>query len=93
MQITKNKKGQLSLNSLGSVVTVFVVVGLLLGIGLYVLQNFYDKLTSTTQSAISTNETIWALGTFSSWFSIIITVVAAAVILGIVFRAFGRGAA
>ena len=88
-----SKKGQLSMQNLGSVVTVFVVVGLLLGVGLYVLQNFYDKLTSTSQSAISTNETIWALGTFSSWFSIIITVVAAAVILGIVFRAFGRGAA
>jgi len=169
----------MNLNSLGAVVTIFVIVGILLGTGLLVLDNFDDKvegkqivrsirndeqtatqavnLTMTvataandgefkgivpgtfnvsnhtygaatalnsdnfiiyndtgvfngtvvnatgllnfsydynylnrTQAGRSTNETMNALGGFSSWFSIIITVVAAAVILGIVFRAFGR---
>lgn len=54
----------------------------------------YDyNYLNRTQASISTNESMWALGGFSSWFSIIITVIAAALILGIVFRAFGRSGA
>ena len=173
------KKGQINIESLSMVVSVLLVVGILLGSGLLVMNNFKDKVEGTTivrsvrnseqpatlgtnltmtvasaandatckgivagtfnvsnftfgvgsvldssnytfwndtgvfngtsanatgllnfsfdynylnqtQAGRSTNESMAALGGFSNWFSIIITVIAAAVILGIVFRAFGR---
>lgn len=83
-----NKKGVTSL--LGNIMT-FVLIGILLGVGLLVLDKFKDQTTEDTEARDAVNKTIQALGDFSDWFAIIVVVIAAAVILAIVIRSF-RGA-
>lgn len=64
-----------------------VLVGILLGVGMIVLDKFMENI-KTTAANESVNETIQALGDFSGWFGIIVVVIAAAIILGLVLRAF-----
>jgi len=81
----------LGLRDMYPTVLTFVLIGIVLGIGLYVLQEFLGKLTSGTEAYNSTEETIAALGDFSGWFAIIIIVIAAAIIIGLVMRSFTEG--
>lgn len=85
--IMRDKKG-LALGDLYPAIMTLVLVGILLGIGMIVLSKFMDNV-SNTQANLSVNETIAALGDFSGWFGIIVVVICAAIILGLVLRAFG----
>ncbi len=87
MQKRMNKKGTLGLGDIYPAVLTFVLVGIVLGIGLYVLSEVEYEVTATAAST-AINDTVSALGDFATWFSIIIIVLAAAIIIGLVVRSF-----
>jgi len=85
-----NKRGTVGLNQLSGVVLVLVVAAITLGLGLTVLQSFSSATTGTAGTSV--NATIAAVGALgSTWFSIIVTVVAAVIILGLIIRSLMGG--
>jgi len=83
----KGKKGALGLANIYPAVLTFVLIGIVIGIGLYVLAEVMDEITDPTASG-AVNDTINALADFSGWFAIIIIVLAAAIIIGLVMKSF-----
>jgi len=84
--LIKNKKG-LSLGDMYPAVLTLVLIGIVLGVGLYVLDQFALNITGDAQTAVNT--TIDGLATFADWIAIIVVVIAAAVVLGVVLSSFG----
>ena len=84
--ILKDKKG-LSLGDLYPAVLTIVLIGIILGIGLYILASVETNVGGTASTAINT--TITGLATFADWIAIIVVVLAAAVVLGVVLSSFG----
>lgn len=80
----------MKLGDMYGVVLTLVLVGLLLGIGMLVLQNFQDASGVTgTDAATAINDTQTAVATLAStWLPIIVVIIAAAIILGLVIRSF-----
>ena len=85
----KNKKGQLG--TLQSVIITLVVVGIVLGIGFLVLEEFYDQMGSGTEAASAVNETIVAMAKIPTWLSIIVILAIVGILLAIVFSVLPRG--
>jgi len=90
MQKTKlNRKGALGLGDIYPAVLTFVLIGIILGIGLYVLSKIATQVGGNdTKQWGAVNTTIVSLSTFADWFGIIIIVLAAAIIIGLVMRSF-----
>lgn len=86
----KSKKG-MSLGDMYPAVLTIVLIGIILGIGLYVLAEVNDQITDADATS-ALNDTISGLGDFASWIAVIVVVIAAAIVLGIVLSSFGRGA-
>jgi len=84
--ILKDKRG-MSLGDLYPAVLTIVLIGIILGIGLYVLDTVENNVGGTGGTAINT--TISGLATFADWIAIIVVVLAAAVVLGVVLSSFG----
>lgn len=84
-----NKKG-LSINDMFPIVVTLVLVGVVMGVGLVVLQNFQDASSiNGTDAATAINDTQGALGDFASdWLPIIVIAIAAAIILALVIGGF-----
>jgi len=91
MSILKKKQG-MSLGDMYPAVLTIVLIGIILGIGLYVLAEVNDQITDSDASS-ALNDTIAGLGDFATWISVIVVVIAAAIVLGIVLRSFGQGSA
>jgi len=87
--ILKNKKG-LSLGDMYPAVLTIVLIGIVLGIGLYVLAQIETNITG---GSTAINTTITGLGGLASWIAVIVVVLAAAIVLGVVLSSFGRGTA
>ena len=83
--ILKNKKG-LSLGDMYPAVLTIVLIGIVLGIGLYVLAEVESNITG---GSAQINTTITGLGGLANWIAVIVVVIAAAVVLGIVISSFG----
>lgn len=83
--LLKNKKG-ISLGDLYPAVLTIVLIGIILGIGLYVLNQVEANISGGSEYI---NTTITGLGGLASWIAVIVVVIAAAVILGIVISSFG----
>jgi len=83
--ILKNKKG-LTLGDMYPAVLTIVLVGIILGIGLYVLAQVEANIAG---GSTEINTTITGLGGMASWIAVIVVVIAAAVVLGIVISSFG----
>ena len=63
------KKGQAGLVNL---IKVLVLAGLMLGLGLLVLDKFWDQTDSGTEAYTAVNETIVAIGDIPDWLPIIV---------------------
>lgn len=83
--LLKNKKG-ISLGDLYPAVLTIVLIGIILGLGLYVLNQVESKITGGSSYI---NTTVTGLGGLADWIAVIVVVIAAAVILGIVISSFG----
>ncbi len=83
----KSKKGQLG--NIQGIILTLVVAAIVLGVGLTVLDSFSGALTAGSQAQLATANTTVALGDFGdTWFTIIVTVSASVIILGLILRAF-----
>jgi type II secretory pathway component PulF len=88
--LMRDKRG-MSLGDMYPAVLTIVLIGIILGIGLYVLVQVSDKLAAGSPSAAqSVNTTITGLAGMSTWIAVIVVVIAAAVVLGIVISSFGK---
>lgn len=88
MRTLLDKKGQLG--TLQSVIITLVVVGIVLGIGFLVLEEFYDQMTAGTEAALAVNETIVAMAEIPNWLSIIVILAIVGILLFIVFSVLPR---
>ena len=85
-----NKRGIMMLGDLYPAILTLVLIGIVLGLGIYILGEVDGKVDDVEASA-AINETMVGLGDFSDWIAIIVIVIAAAIVLGVVFSAFGGG--
>jgi len=83
-------KKAMTLGDVYPAILTLVLVGVLLGLGIYILTEVDSKISDAEASA-AINQTAVGLGDFSDWIAIIVIVIAAAIVLGIVFSSFGRG--
>lgn len=84
-KLHKSRKG-LSLGDLYPAVLTIVLIGIVLGIGLYVLNQVEANIAG---GSAQINTTITGLGGLASWIAVIVVVIAAAVVLGVVIGSFG----
>lgn len=88
----KNKKG-LAFQDLVRYGLLFVLIGIILGIGAYVnsqVQTTAGWAATSTEYLAVQNATL-GIGNLSSWLPIIAVIIAAAVIIGLLVRAFAVG--
>jgi len=83
-----NKKAQLG--TLQTIIITLVTVGIVLGIGFLVLEEFYDQMTAGSEAALAVNETIVAMATIPTWLSIIVILAIVGILLAIVFSVLPR---
>jgi hypothetical protein len=83
---------KMEVGGLYNFVLLLVLVGMILGVGILVLDKFASSpaVTSTASSALNDTRDELA-GVASNWLGIIVIVVVAAIILGLVIRSFGGG--
>ena len=86
--ILKNKKGQLG--SLQSIVMALVMIGILLGIGFLILEEFMDQMDDSSEAEDGVNQTIQALKELPDWLDVVVIVSIAGVLLAIVFMVLPR---
>lgn len=84
-----NKKG-LGIGDMFPAVLAIVLVGVVLGIGLYILAEVNDNIDDGNAS-LALNETVIGLADLASWIGIIVIVIAAAIVIGLLVRSFGGG--
>lgn len=87
--ILKDKKGQLG--NLQSIIIALVVIGIVLGIGFVVMEEFYDQMDSGSEAQDAVNETIVAMAKIPTWLSIIVIVAIVGILLAIVFSVLPTG--
>jgi len=85
----RSKKGQIG--TLQNLVITLVIIGIVLGIGLLVLGEFKDQLTSGSEEYLAVNQTIYAIGKIPTWLSIIVILAIVGILLAIVFSVLPRG--
>jgi type II secretory pathway component PulF len=91
MELSKiNKKKGMSIGDMYPAVLTIVLVGIVLGVGLYVLSTFSTQIASDATAQGAVNTTISGLATFADWIAIIVVVIAAAIVLGVVLSSFGQ---
>jgi len=88
--LLKGKKA-MTLGDIYPAVLTLVMVGIVLGIGIYVLASISTELSTDVTAAAAVNETMTGLAGFAGWIAIIVVVIAAAIVLGIVLSSFGGG--
>jgi len=86
--LLENRKGQLA--TLQTIIITLVVIGIVLGIGFLVLEEFMSNLTSGSEAESGVNETINALATIPTWLSIIVLLAIVGILLAIVFSVLPR---
>ena len=84
------KKG-LSIGDIGPIAIILVVAGISIGIGAQVLGNISSTLTVGTVAHSAVVNTTSGLGALAAWMPTIGLVVAAAIIIGVVFSSFMKG--
>ena len=87
--IMSNKKAQIG--TLQNIIITLVIIGIVLGVGFLVLEEFSDQLTAGTEGSDAVLNTTDALAEIPSWLSIIVIVAIVGIVLAIVFTVLPRG--
>ena len=82
-----NKKGAIDLTELAIGI---VVLGIVVSVGATILINVRDTSTSGTVAYNLSDDAATGIAEYGNWFKIIVIVGVAAVVLGLIFMAFGR---
>jgi ribose/xylose/arabinose/galactoside ABC-type transport system permease subunit len=88
LEMKEHKRAQLG--SLQTIIITLVVVGIVLGIGFLVLEEFSDQLTDGSDAQAGVNDTITALKKVPTWLSIIVILAIVGILLAIVFSVLPR---
>ena len=82
----------MELNNLYGFVLLIVLVGMILGIGILVLDKFQEANTTSAAANTTLAAANTAIGAISStWIALIVTVAVLAIILTLVIRSFAQG--
>ena len=84
-----DKKGQIG--SLQSIIITLVIIGIVLGVGFMVLEEFETQMTDGSSAEGGVNDTINALNEIPTWLSIIVIIAVVGILLSIVFSVLPRG--
>jgi hypothetical protein len=84
----KDRRG-LSLGDMYPAVLTIVLIGIILGVGLYVMAEVEPNVGGGDAST-AINDTITGLAGLADWIAVIVVVIAAAIVLGIVISSFGK---
>ena len=84
-----SKKGQLS--ALPMAIVALVLAGVILTLGLVIMQELRDTQTAGTEAFNAGNDTLVGVGTFASFFTIIVLAVVITVVIGLLLGLFGGG--
>ena len=85
--VSYQKKGAVDLTELAIGI---VVLGIVVSVGATVLINVRDTNTAGTAAYNVSNSAAQGLATYGNWFNILVIVGIAAVVLSLIFMAFGR---
>jgi len=88
MSLLKVKKAQIG--TLQTIVITLVVIGIVLGIGFMVLEEFQDEMTTDSAADVGVNDTINALKEIPQWLDIIVILAVVGILLAIVFSVLPR---
>ena len=83
-----SKKGQLG--TLQSIVITLVVIGIVLGVGFMVLEEFRDQMSAGSEAYEGVNDTITAVKKIPTWLGIIVILAIVGILLAIVFSVLPR---
>lgn len=86
--LLKRKKGQLA--TLQSIVLTLVFIGIILGVGFLVLEEFESQMDAGSEAEDAVNETIFALKKIPEWLGIIVILAIVGILLAIVFAVLPR---
>jgi len=84
-----NRKGQVA--TLQGIIITLVVIGIVLGVGFLVLEEFESQMDSGSEAEAGVNDTITALKKVPTFLSIIVIVAIVGILLAIVFSVLPRG--
>jgi len=88
MRSLLSKKGQLG--TLQSIVITLVVIGIVLGVGFMVLEEFRDQMSAGSEAYEGVNDTITAVKKIPTWLGIIVILAIVGILLAIVFSVLPR---
>lgn len=83
-----NNKGQLG--NLQGIILTLVVVGILVGVGFLVLEEFETQMTDGSDAADGVNQTIQALKKVPTFLPVIVIIAIVGILLAIVFASLPR---
>lgn len=83
-----NKKGQLG--NLQGIILTLVVVGILVGVGFLVLEEFEGQMTAGSDAALGVNDTIQAMKKIPTFLPVIVIIAIVGILLAIVFASLPR---
>lgn len=79
--------------NLSDLAIAVVVLGIVVSVGATIMVNVRDTNTASGTAYNLADKAATGLGEYGNWFKILVIVGVASVILGLIFMAFGRGAA
>lgn len=85
---SKNKRGQ-SVGGLAGSILQLGVAAIVLVLVMVIAQNLRNTQTAGTEAYVAANKTVVGLGTFGDFWTIIVLAVVGAVVISIIFGAFG----
>ena len=80
----------MNLGDMYPAVLTIVLIGIVIGVGVIVLDQFGATSGIGTQASTAINSTRDAVDDFVTWLPVIIIIIAAAIILGLVMRSFNQ---
>lgn len=83
-----NKRAQI--DTLQTIIITLVVIGIVLGIGFLVLEEFRDQMTAGSEAYLGVNDTIDAVRNVPTWLGIIVILAIVGILLAIVFSVMPR---
>ena len=78
----------MNLGDMYPAVLTIVLIGIVIGVGVIVLDEFGGSAGIGTQASTAINSTRDAVDDFVTWIPVIVIIIAAAIILGLVMRSF-----
>jgi len=88
--LTKSLTRRGQIGTLQSIILTLVVIGIILGIGFLVLEEFEDQMDAGSAAESGVNDTIHALKEIPEWLTIIVILAIVGILLAIVFSVLPR---